>query len=233
MKKDPSHIRCIFIDDEPIGLSVLVSHASKVPVLDVLGTFASGTEALAFLKNNTVDLVFLDIQMPDLSGLEVARMLSPAIHIVFTTAHAQYAVDGFDLAATDYLLKPVGLSRFLQATDRAVAKISGTANIAKSNNYIFVKTGYDLTRIDLDALLYIEADGNYLTFHTAERRVLSRMKLAEILEKLPREAFLRIHKSYVIAISKIDKIERHQITLAGNKLPLSASFKDDLFAKLA
>lgn len=232
MKKDLAHIRCICVDDEPFGLSVLLSHASKVPGLTVLGAFASGMEALAFVKNNTVDLIFLDIQMPDLSGLEIARMLSPSVHIVFTTAHPQHAVAGFDLAATDYLLKPIGLSRFLQAIDRAAAKISSAANDAKSYDYIFVKTGYDWARIDLDALLYIEADGNYLTFHTSDRQVLTRMKLGEILEKLPREAFMRIHKSYVISISKIDKIERHQITLADHVLSLSATFRDDLFARL-
>lgn len=232
MKKDLTNIRCIFVDDEPIGLSVLLSHASKVPILNVLGTFASGMEALAFVKNNAVDLIFLDIQMPDLSGLEMARMLAPAVHIVFTTAYPQYAVEGFNLAAADYLLKPIGLSRFLQTTDRITAKLSGAVNDAKPNDYIFVKTGYDWARIDLDSLLYIEADGNYLTFHTLDRRVLTRMKLTEILEKLPCEAFVRIHKSYIISISKIDKIERHQITLAGRLLSLSATFRDDFLSKL-
>lgn len=232
MKKKLTDIRCIFVDDEPIGLSVLLSHASKTPDLNVLGTFASGKEALVFLKNNAVDLMFLDIQMPDMSGLEVARMLSPLMHVVFTTAHPQYAVEGFNLAATDYLLKPIGLSRFLQTIDRVTAQISSAANDAKPNDYIFVKTGYDWARIDLDSLLYIEADGNYLTFHTSDQRVLTRMKLAEILEKLPRKAFVRIHKSYVISMSKIDKIERHQITLADHVLSLSATFRDDLLARL-
>jgi DNA-binding LytR/AlgR family response regulator len=232
VKKDLAHIRCIFVDDEPIGLSVLLSHASKVPELSVLGAFASGAEALAFLKTNAVDLIFLDIQMPDLSGLEVARMLSASVQIVFTTAHPQYAVEGFDLAAMDYLLKPIGLSRFMQTMDRVSAKILKVQNEAKPNDYIFVKTGYDWARIDLDALLYIEAEGNYLTFHTTDRQVLTRMKLAEIMEKLPGEAFVRIHKSYVIAISKIDRIERHQITMGNTKLPLSTTFREELLARL-
>lgn len=233
MKKSLAHIRCIFVDDEPIGLSVLQSHASKVPILNVLGAFSSGMEALAFVKNNPVELIFLDIQMPDLSGLELARMLPPSVHIVFTTAHAQYAVEGFDLAATDYLLKPIGLSRFLQTIHRVTSKHSNIESEIKPDEYIFVKTGYDWARIDLDLLLYIEADRNYLTFHTSERRVLTRMKLAEIWEKLPREAFAQIHKSYIISIRKIDKIERHQVTLAERTLPLSASFRDDLLSRLS
>ena len=232
MKKDLAHIRCIFVDDEPIGLSVLLAHASKVPILNVLGSFSSGMEALAFIKNNPVDLIFLDIQMPDLSGLELARILSPSVHIVFTTGHPQYAVEGFDLAATDYLLKPIGFGRFLQTTHRVAASFQNIASDLKSNDYIFVKTGYDWARIDLDSLLYIETERNYLTFHTSERRVLTRMKLAEILEKLPREAFIQIHKSYVISLSKIDKIERHQITLGERVLPLSATFRDDLLDRL-
>ncbi|GGH21508.1 DNA-binding response regulator [Dyadobacter endophyticus] len=232
MKKDLAHIRCIFVDDEPIGLSVLLAHASRVPILNVLGSFFSGAEALAFIKNNPVDLIFLDIQMPDLSGLELARILSPSVHIVFTTAHPRYAVEEFDLAATDYLLKPIGLGRFLQTTDRITAQFSKVVNGLKPCDYIFVKTGYDWARIDLDLLLYIEADRNYLTFHTSGRKVLTRMKLAEIFEKLPREAFMQIHKSFVISISKIDKIERHQITLADRVLPLSATFRDDLLTRL-
>ncbi len=232
MKRDPAYIRCIFVDDEPIGLSVLLSHAGKVPVLNVLGAFSSGMEALAFVKDNPVDLKFLDIQMPDLSGLEMARILPSSVHIVFTTAHPQYAVAGFDLAATDYLLKPIGLGRFLQTTDRVTAQFSNVVNGSKPCDYIFVKTGYDWARIDLDSLLYIEADRNYLTFHTSDRKVLTRMKLAEIFEKLPREAFMQIHKSFVISISKIDKIERHQIILANHVLPLSATFRDDLLARL-
>ncbi|MCE7044498.1 LytTR family DNA-binding domain-containing protein [Dyadobacter sp. CY312] len=232
MKKGKVTVRCIFVDDEPMGLNVLLSHASKIPNLNVLGAFASGTEALTFLQNNEVDLAFLDIQMPDLSGLELARILSPAITIVFTTAHPEYAVAGFDLAVTDYLLKPVGFSRFLQAIDRTIANVASASGGDNLNDFIFVKTGYDWTRITLSNLLYIEADGNYLTFHETDKRILTRMKLSEILEKLPNAAFVRIHKSFVIAISQIDKIERHQITLSGQVLPLSATYRDDLLARL-
>lgn len=232
MRKSTASIRCIFVDDEPMGLNVLLSHAGKIPNLNVLGTFASGTEALTFLQSNEVDLAFLDIQMPDLSGLELAKILSPAIKIVFITAHPEYAVAGFDLAVNDYLLKPVGFSRFLQAIDRTIANVASASGGDNLNNYIFVKTGYDWTRITLSNLLYIQADGNYLTFYETDKRILTRMRLSEILEKLPNTEFVRIHKSYVIALSKIDKIERHQITLSGQVLPLSATYRDDLLVRL-
>ena len=229
MKKEPSCIHCILVDDEPMGLSVLQSHANKVPYLIVLASFASATEALAYLQTQPVDLLFLDIQMPDLSGVELARILDSSVNIIFTTAHPQYAVDGFDLAAVDYLLKPISLSRFLQACSRAKDKLA--VQISPNQpilDHLFVKTGYDWTRIDLTSLLYIKGDDNYLTFVEADRQTLTRMKLSEAMEKLPTDTFVRIHKSYVISLAKIDKIERHQVTLAGHTLPLSATFRNEL-----
>lgn len=227
-----STIHCILIDDEPMGLSVLQAHASKVPYLKVLATFVSATEALAYLQTQPIDLLFLDIQMPDLSGLEMARLLDSSIPIIFTTAYRQYAVDGFELAAIDYLLKPISLSRFLQACNRAVDRLaSQPSRKPAANDHLFVKTGYDWTRIDLTSLLYIEANDNYLTFYESDRRTLTRMKLSEAMDKLPVEQFVRIHKSYVISLAKIDKIERHQIILAGRRLPLSTTFRQELLGR--
>ncbi|NEU70252.1 response regulator transcription factor [Spirosoma agri] len=229
-----STIRCILIDDEPMGLSVLQAHASKVPYLTVLATFASATEALVYLQTQPVDLLFLDIQMPDLSGLEMARLLDSSMPIIFTTAYRHYAVDGFDLAAIDYLLKPISLSRFLQACHRAADRLASLpSRKPATNDHLFVKTGYDWARIDLASLLYIEADDNYLTFYELDRRTLSRMKLSEAMDKLPADQFVRIHKSYVISLAKIDKIERHQVTLAGHSLPLSATFRQELLGRFS
>lgn len=227
-------IHCILIDDEPMGLSVLQAHASKVPYLNVLATFASATEALTYLQTQPVDLLFLDIQMPDLSGLEMARLLNASLPIIFTTAYRQYAVDGFELAAIDYLLKPISFSRFLQACHRAADRIANlTSRKPVANDYLFVKTGYDWARIDLASLLFIEADDNYLTFHEPDRRTLTRMKLSEAMDKLPAEQFVRIHKSYVISLAKIDKIERHQVILAGRRLPLSTTFRQELLGRFS
>lgn len=231
--KDLSAIRCIFVDDEPMGLSVLQSHAAKVPQLKVLASFASATQALTYLQTQPVELLFVDIQMPDLSGLEMVRIIEAPVNIIFTTAYPQYAVEGFDLAAIDYLLKPISFSRFLQACNRAADKIAiPPLPRPPANNYLFVKAGYDWVRIDLNSLLYIKADDNYLTFYEADRRTLSRMKLSEVIEKLSVKTFVRIHKSYIISLAKIDKIERHQVILAGHILPLSVTFRDGLLSLL-
>ncbi len=234
MKNEPVPIRCILIDDEPMGLTVLQAHASHVPNLQVLATFASATEALVYLQTQPVDLLFLDIQMPDLSGLEMARIVGSSAHIIFTTAYPDYAVDGFEIAAIDYLLKPISLSRFMQAYGRVAEKLS-SSNVQRpvTDHYLFVKTGYDWERIDLASLLYLEADDNYLTFHESNRRTLTRMKLADAMNKLPAEQFVQIHKSYVVSLAKIDKIERYQVIVAGHRLPVSGTFRHELLSRLA
>lgn len=220
------NIRCIFVDDEPMGLSVLQSHATKVPFLEVAGAFSSATEALAFLRKEKVDVVFLDIRMPDLSGLEMARLLGDNTRIIFTTAYPQYAIEGFELAVTDYLLKPVSFERFLLACSRVRPE-------SPEDPFIFVKSGYDQVRIDLNALLYLQAEDNYVTFCEKERKTLCRMTLTEALARLPSSRFVRIHKSYAAAVSKIDKIGRAEITIAGKPLPVSASFREELSRRLA
>lgn len=220
-------IRCILVDDEPMGLQVLLAHAARLPFLEVIQTFSSGVDALAFLKTENIDLVLLDIEMPGFSGLELARIIGGRTNIVFTTAYPNYAVDGFDLAATDYLVKPVSFNRFLQAVNRIRDK-SGTS----SPEFLFLKSGYDWVRIDLDALLYLEADDNYVTFYEANRKTLCRITLQEALDKLPPDQFLRIHKSFAVALSKIDKVERGQIMIAGVTLPVSATFREKLFIRI-
>lgn len=219
------NIRCIFVDDEPMGLSVLQSHAAKVPFLEVAGAFSSATEALAFLRKEKADVVFLDIRMPDLSGLEMARLLGDNTRIIFTTAYPQYAIEGFELAVTDYLLKPVSFERFLLACSRIKPE-------AAEDHFIFVKSGYDQVRIDLDALLYLQAEDNYVTFYEKDRKTLCRMTLSEALGKLPAARFVRIHKSYAAAVSKIDKIGRAEVTIGGKTLPVSASYREELLRRL-
>lgn len=209
-----------------MGLSVLQSHAAKIPFLEVAGKFSSATEALAFLRTEKVDVVFLDIHMPDISGLKMARLLGDSPRVIFTTAYPQYALEGFELAATDYLLKPVSFERFLLACSRIEPD-------SREKDFIFVKSGYDQVRIDLNTLLYLQAEDNYVTFYEKERKTLCRMTLTEALAKLPDARFIRIHKSYAAALSKIDKIGRANVLIAGKALPVSASFREDLLRRLA
>ncbi|MDB5089946.1 MAG: DNA-binding response regulator [Mucilaginibacter sp.] len=223
-------ISAIAIDDEPIALDVLKTHAEKIPFLELKATFTSTTDALAFLQQNQVELVFLDIRMPDLTGIEFAALLPGRIHVVFTTAYPEYAVKGFDLAATDYLLKPISLSRLLQACTLVNERI--IAENKQVNNSLFVKDGYNLVKIDPSKITYIEAGDNYLSIYEGEKRTLTRMTLTELLGKLPQDAFQKVHKSYIVAVAKIEKIERNQVLIGGAKVPVSVNLRDDLMRKV-
>ncbi len=222
-------IRAIALDDEPAALDILTLHAAKVPFVDLCRTFVSTAEALACLHEQTPDLLFLDVQMPDLNGTDFARMVQALpVAIVFTTAHAQYAVEGFQLQALDYLLKPIPFARFLQACTRA----SETRNRPVAAGHIFVKEGYDWVRVRLDEVLYVQSDTNLLFIYERQRRIVTRMTLAELLELLPADRFMRIHKSYVVALSAIQKMEKHQVTLETVTVPLAITYREALERRL-
>lgn len=223
-------ISAIAVDDEPLALDVLKTHAGKIPFLDLKGTFVSTTDALAFLQQHPVDVVFLDIRMPDLTGIEFAALLPKSVHVVFTTAYPEYAVKGFDMAAADYLLKPISLSRLLQACTLVNERIS--AMTKQPAGSLFVKDGYNLVKIDLEKITYIEAGDNYLSIYEGEKRTLTRMTLTELFSKLPQESFQKVHKSYIVSLNKIEKIERGQLIVAGVKIPVSASLRDELMLKI-
>lgn len=217
-------MKAIAIDDEPIALDLIRRHTEAVPDLELLGTFLSSREALAYLQKVEVNLIFLDIKMPDMNGLEVARLVDPSTLIIFTTAYSEYAVSGFDLSATDYLLKPITLRRFLTAVQKARdrQKMVGVTDV------LFVKDGYQIVQIKLNELLFVESAGNYVTFFETEKKTVARMKLSEALEKLPLQNFLRIHKCYVINLNKVEKFEKQQVSISGRNLPVSDRYRKEL-----
>ncbi|MGI4874647.1 MAG: LytR/AlgR family response regulator transcription factor [Janthinobacterium lividum] len=223
-------LRCVAVDDEPMALNILRAHAAKVPFISQFTTFASATEAVAYLYATPADVVFLDIEMPDVSGLEIATQLPENASVIFTTAHPQFAVQGFELAVTDFLLKPIGFERFWQACTRAQQRASSLAPLPPAS--LFVKDGYTWVRIDVADLNYLEAAGNYLTFHESGRRTVVRLTLTEALAQLPAGQFLRVHKSYAVALAHVEKIERHQVTLAGKPIPLSPTGREELVQQL-
>jgi len=225
-------IRAIAVDDEPIALDVIKNHAAKIPDLQLLGTFSSAIEALTFIKTNAVDLIFLDISMPDLSGIEFAGMVNQQSQIIFTTAHPEYALKGFELAATDYLLKPINFSRFLQACNEASKRIVENYSGTAQPESLFVKDGYNWMQIKFDNLLYVQAEDNYVSLVEADRRTLTRMTMAEIQSKLPGDQFFRVHKSYIIALNKIDSIEKHQVNIGAAKIPLTMLSVNFLLEKI-
>ncbi|WDF55290.1 LytR/AlgR family response regulator transcription factor [Mucilaginibacter sp. KACC 22063] len=220
-------IKAIAIDDEPVALEIIRMHADKIPFISLEASFVNAKEALQYIHQHTIQLVFMDISMPDISGLEMAEMLKNKCQIIFTTAYAEHALKGFELAAADYLLKPINFNRFLQACQQAENRINAPA-IASEEKSLFVKDGYNWIQIRPENITYAQAQDNYVSIHEPNRRTLTRMTLVELLDRLPAGRFIRVHKSYAVALNKIDKIERHQLTINGENIPLSATYRDEL-----
>ncbi len=223
-------IQAIALDDEPMALEVIRLYAEKVSFLTLAATFESATDALQLLHKQPVDLVFLDINMPDISGLNFSKLLPPTSGFVFTTAYSNFAVEAFQLSAVDYLIKPFDFHRFLQACQKGYRFVKKEEAVSE---YVFVKDGYDWVRITLADLLYVESDGNYLKFKEKTRQTITRMTLIEAQELLPSNLFVRTHKSFLINLTHIQKIERHQIKVASDTfVPLSAAHRTTLLEEL-
>lgn len=226
-------LKAIAIDDEPFALEVIKAHAQKVSFLELHETFVSAKEALEYLKKNPIDVVFLDINMPDISGLDFSQLLPNDTSVIFTTAYSQYAVDAFNLNAVDYLTKPIEFTRFMKACQKAYEINQNTKGEIVETPYLFVKDGYDLVRIVLDDLLYIQSDGNYLTFREKTRKTLTRMTMTEAMESLPKNKFMRVHKSYLVNLNHVLKVERHQISVTDDTfVPIAASYHGELMEAL-
>jgi DNA-binding LytR/AlgR family response regulator len=218
-------IRAIAIDDESMALEVIKSHASKVPFLELSTTFTDAVEGLEYIKANSVDLIFLDINMPDISGVELAALLPKETQVIFTTAYSDYAVQGFELDAIDYLLKPFSLVRFLKACQKA--QEWQQLQPGNRQQFIYIKTSEGQIKVKFKDLFCCEATGNYVTFHLRTEKLISRITLAEIEKELP-SFFIRTHRSYIVNSELVDKAERHQLILEGQSFPISLSFIDEV-----
>ena len=199
-------------------------HATKVPFLDLRASFVDAFEALPFLRQNKVDLLFLDIKMPDISGIEFAQILKNGPLVVFTTAYSEYAVQGFDLDAVDYLLKPFSLARFTKACNKALEMKNVRG--AEAPDFIFLKTGYEEEKVYLKDILYIEAAGNYMTYVLKERKLMCRQNVPEALLALPEQDFVRVHRSFIVGVKHVGKIARQQVWVNGVEIPVGASYED-------
>jgi DNA-binding LytR/AlgR family response regulator len=221
-------ITAIAIDDEPIALDIVDRYALKVPYLSLEAKFSNAFEALEYLKTNPIDLLFLDIKMPDISGIDFFNSLSKKPMLIFTTAYSEHAVTGFELEAIDYLLKPFSFPRFLKACNKA----NDLKQPETAVDHIFVKDGVNMIRVDFDKILYLEATGNYIKFVLKDKNILVRMTIKESLDLLPIHRFTQIHRSFIVNINLIDKMERHMILISENIIPISASYLSDLKEKL-
>lgn len=220
-------MKAIAIDDEPIALEVVKSHASKVPFLELKAEFTDAFKALEYLQKENIDLIFLDIKMPDISGIDFFNSLSKKPLLIFTTAYSEHAVTSFEMDAVDYLLKPFSLARFIKACNKA-NELFSFRNAAGATDHLFVKTGYEQLKIMLDDILYLEAAGNYVTFVLKDKKVLSRSTFLEAAALLPTDKFVRVHRSFIVAVNKIEKAERHQVTINKQLIPISEAYRQDL-----
>lgn len=224
-------ITCVAVDDEPVALEIIKAHAAQVPFLSLKQTFLNPVKALAYLEETAVDLVFLDVNMPDLSGLELAAMIRGRRKLIFTTAYADYAVHGFELAVVDYLLKPITFTRFLQACTRVQEQLTQAAKWDEAQS-LLVKDGWDWIKVSLGNLLYVEASDNYVIFQETERKTITRMTLTEAGVRLPCDVFIRVHKSFIVNFTKIHKVEKRRIIIGSKTIPLSSSYQKRVFDKL-
>lgn len=218
----------IAIDDEPVALSVIQAHAAKVPFMELRGTFTNAFDAMELLRNEKIDVLFLDIKMPDISGLDFLTSLHEPPMTVFTTAYSEHAVKSFELDAIDYLLKPFSLARFLKACNKAHTLLQLKQEKTNINNnppdYIFIKSGYEQHKVKLEEVLYLESAGNYVHFVLPEKKVLSRLSMQEALALLPDARFTRVHRSFIVANDKVDRIDRTCLYIRQAVIPVGAAF---------
>lgn len=222
-------IRAIAIDDEPKAIQIIQHHASKLDNLELVSCFHNSSEALAFLKQNPVDLIFLDINMPHVSGLELLESLQLKPCVVFTTAYAEFAIESYNYNAVDYLLKPFEFDRFQIAVNKVEQRMASQKQL---NTFFFIKDGFKNIKIEFDAILFIKGSGNYLDITTHNKVFSARMTFMGIIEKLPSSQFVRVHQSYLVNVSNIDKIENNQVYIDSYKIPISTNYKESFFKRL-
>jgi len=223
-------INAIAIDDEQVALSVISTHAQQVPFLEMKGYFTDPYEALAYLKETKTDLVFLDIKMPDISGLELMTVLPGSPLVIFTTAYSEHAVQSFELDAIDYLLKPFSSERFSKACNKAKSLLELLQRSSQQDipTFIMIKSGYEQYKLPLDEILYLESAGNYISFVMKDKRLLSRLSMQEALALLPPSLFTRVHRSFIVANNKIEKADRNALYIGAVPVSIGAAYADDV-----
>jgi len=230
-------INCIAIDDEPLALSKLEGFIGKVTDLKLIRTFDNAIEAIGWLQGNHTDLIFLDIQMEQLTGIQFLEATGSTSRVIITSAYDEYAIKGYELNVTDYLLKPFSFQRFVQSVNKVMEYYSTRQNgleiSTRNESFIFVKTEYRLERIDLDEIYYIEGMKDYLRIICTNKKIMTLQSFARIEESLPSKRFCRVHKSFIVAIDKIKSIERGVIIIADQRIPVSNTYKENFFSKIS
>jgi DNA-binding LytR/AlgR family response regulator len=235
-------IRCIAVDDEPLALEKIKGYISKIEYLELLECFSNAADAMSFLRQHKVDLMFLDIQMDELTGIQMLESMAVKPAVILTTAYDEYALKGYELDVSDYLLKPISFQRFLKAVDKVYYEIdklsmshdsSDDKDVSKkSPDYLFIKSGHTTVRITIHEILFIEGMKDYLRIWTENEKIMTLMSFKALEEKLPPNSFIRIHKSYLVALDKIDRVERNRIKIGGELLPVGESYRRQFLERI-
>ena len=246
--------KVLIVDDEFLARKLLQGYVSKMPELELIGSAQNAFEAFSIMKEQSVDILLLDIHMPDLNGLELARTLKNVPAIIFTTAYSEYALESYEVSAVDYLLKPIALPRFMKAIEKAQHLIDAIrlkagvgepvdepSEVTESlsmqpaqvhPDYLMVKADYRLYKVNFSDLLYIEGQHEYVSFYTTGKRITALYSLKSLEEQLPQDQFIRVHKSYIVSIPLIQEIDQAYVTVAGQKVPIGGSYREALLKKL-
>ncbi|WP_199117188.1 LytTR family DNA-binding domain-containing protein [Pedobacter sp. ASV28] len=236
-------LKCIAVDDEPLALDIIADYVAKVPFLQLVKRTESAIEAMQLVQEGNIDLVFLDIQMPELTGIQFLKIAGNKASYILTTAYSQYALESYDLNVSDYLLKPIAFDRFYKAVEKVrnqhqKQELAVVAPVPEPvaapvttaiQDFIFVKTEHKIQKIELDDILYIEGLKDYISIFTKNERVITLQNMKKMEETLPKGDFIRVHKSYIIAVDKIESIERSRITIAGKIIPVGDTYRDAFF----
>lgn len=230
-------MRCIAIDDEPLALKLLERYCSQVPTIRLLGAYTDPLDGVAYIRSMQPDLIFLDIRMPDISGIDIAQLLGKNTMVIFTTAHREYAVEGFDMDVVDYLLKPFDFERFLRAYGKAEQRLRSLLKTpaleqASDGRAIFIKCSYKKVQLPLHAILYIESFNNYLKIVTPDKVYMPTMTMKTMLNLLPEAEFVRVHKSFAVAVDKIRSFNSVEVVAGRKKIPVGRSYHKEFLKKM-
>lgn len=231
-----NQLTCLIVEDEPLARNLITDYVSKVPYLKLIQACSSPMQAIELLRNESVDLLFLDIQMPELTGISLLKTLQKKPMVVFTTAYSEYALEGYELDVVDYLLKPITFERFLRAVDKVNQRMNSanpaphitpnhTSSTDQTQPFVFVKDGTKLVKIRWDDILYIEGLKDYVTIHTRQQKVVTLQRLKTLEEQLPADKFIRVHHSFIVALDAIDHIHKGEVQIGQTMIPISDSYK--------